>query len=313
MLLIRKLEHYQSKDDGIVLTIGNFDGIHLGHQEIIKNLKQKSVELGLPAAVMCFEPQPLEFFVGNFTPARLSRFRDKFIGLKKLGVDMMFCVRFNKSFAEKTPEDFIEEILHHNLKVKYLLVGDDFHFGKGGKGDFKLLQEYGKKLGFEVSSMSSFMKNSKRVSSTLIRQCLQNSELDLVPSLLGENFFIRGKVCHGQSLGRTINFPTANISLRRRVIPLFGVYAVTIDMPDGTLKYGLANLGLRPTVNGNEPRLEVYIFDFSGDLYTKEIKVSFVKKLRDETKFSSLCELKEQIKLDETMARKIFNLEILAN
>ncbi|MGN1392708.1 MAG: bifunctional riboflavin kinase/FAD synthetase [Succinivibrionaceae bacterium] len=308
MLLVRNFASYKTNEAGIVLTIGNFDGVHIGHREIIQKLKAEAKKLNIPSAVMCFEPQPLEFFALHKIPARLSRFKDKYRELQRLGVDILFCPHFNKEFAELSPTNFVTSILHKKLNVKYLVVGDDFHFGKSGKGDYNLLESLSSKCGFTVWSMSSFLKDSHRVSSTLIRSLLQNDMVEKVLPLLGEYFYIWGKVCHGQRLGRTISFPTANINLNRRVIPLFGVYAVIVTLPNNEQKYGIANLGLRPTVNGKEPRLEVYIFDFNEDLYTKEIKVSFVKKIRDEQKFASLTELKKQILLDETVARKLFKL-----
>ena len=304
MQLVRNINNYQKEQEGIVLTIGNFDGLHRGHQEILKHLLAESEKAGLKSAVMCFEPQPLEFFKTN-SPARLSRFRDKFLGFKNFGVDIMFCLRFNQTFAKISPEDFIENILVRAINIKKIIVGDDFRFGALGKGDFNLLQVMGKQKGFEAVSLESYIVENQRVSSTLIRQNLKLDKLENIKSLLGEDFFIRGKVAHGQEIGRTISFPTANINLNRRVTPVKGVYAVRVELKKGEWHNGVANVGVRPTVNGVEPRLDVFIFAFSGDLYCHEIKVSFIKKLRDEKKFSSVDELKNQIKLDEDFARKI--------
>src|SRR5574344_119729 len=306
MQLVRKLDNYRADSKGIVLTIGNFDGLHLGHQEILKQLLKVSHDKNLLSAVMCFEPQPLEFFNRNETPARLSRFRDKFLGFEKFGIDLLFCLNFNKSLANMSPNDFIVKILVEKLNVKQVIVGDDFHFGASGIGNFNMLCEYGKKYNFNAISLDSFIHNSCRISSTKIRKLLRCDELDHVANLIGEPFFIRGKVSHGQELGRKIDFPTANINLKRRVAPVNGVYAVTVLLPNGSVKNGMANVGTRPTVNGVEPKLEVYIINFNGELYRQEIKVSFIKKIRAEKKFSSLVQLKEQLQLDEAYARKLF-------
>lgn len=307
MRLVRKLKTYEASKAGIVLTIGNFDGLHLGHRQILNMLKAKAHESGLLAGVMCFEPQPLEFFRrGELVPARLSTFREKVIGFKELGVDTLFCLRFDHELASMPAEAFITKILCAKLNVKFLLVGDDFHFGSGGKGDFTLLQQMGTKLGFEVASMQSYCRAMTRISSTKIRALLASGKLDEVPSYLGESFYITGKVSHGKEVGRTISFPTANINLKRRQVPLAGVYAVVVTMPDGSLKHGIANVGVCPTVCGTQPRLEVFLFDFKGNLYSKQLKVSFKAKLRDEKKFSSLTELKEQLALDEQKARHLF-------
>lgn len=311
MQLIRKLANY-SADGGLALSIGNFDGLHLGHKSVLKHLLTESKKLNFPSAVMCFEPQPKEFLAHIKAPARLSRFRDKFIGLKELGIDKLFCLNFNQKFSSISAEDFIFEILYKKLNVKYLVVGDDFKFGYKGQGNYDLLLEYGKKLGFEVVSMDSFLHASKRISSTYIRELLSANDLGAIKDLLGENFFIRGKVSYGNQLGRTIDFPTANIRLQRRVAPVFGVYVVKVAFENENICrllkkkefYGVANVGFRPTVDGSENRLEVYIFDFNSSVYGEEIKVSFLQKLRDEKKFASLQELKQQILLDEIEARK---------
>ncbi|WP_294460488.1 bifunctional riboflavin kinase/FAD synthetase [uncultured Ruminobacter sp.] len=306
MHLVRNLDNYAGNADGMALTIGNFDGLHIGHRAVLGELKERAGKLGLKTGVMCFEPQPLEFLSCERIPARLSRFRDKYLGLKELSIDTLFCLKFNEKLAGLSPESFIKDILVKKLNVRLLIVGDDFRFGKKGGGGYELLSEAGKMFGFTVFSMSSYRYCGERVSSTAIRQLLSEGALEKVSEMLGEYFYIRGKVCHGRKIGSTISFPTANINLNRRVIPLFGIYAVKVGMPDGTVRYGMANVGIRPTVNGSDPLLEVFIFDFSGDLYTREIKVSFIKKLRDEIKFPSLTELKQQISRDEQETRAFF-------
>lgn len=309
MRLVRKLKTYTAESAGIVLTIGNFDGLHLGHREILRHLKEKAAQENLPACVMCFEPQPLEYFKsGAEVPARLSTFREKVYGFAKLGIDTMFCLRFDRELASMKAEDFVSEIICRRLNVRFLLVGDDFHFGQGGQGDYNLLTRMGKELGFEVASMSSYCREFTRVSSTRIRELLAQDRLTEVSSFLGEPFFITGKVSHGRELGRTISFPTANINLKRRQVPLKGVYAVNVTLPNGEVRHGIANVGVCPTVNGTKPRLEVFLLDFKGNLYSALLKVSFVAKLREERKFVSLAELKEQLALDELKARKLFKM-----
>ncbi len=306
MLLVRSLQNYESKNQGIALTIGNFDGLHLGHKSVLKKLLTGAKNRGLIPAVMCFEPQPKEFFGTGSVPARLSRFRDKFIGFKNIGIEVMYCLRFDKDFVSLSPESFVSDILNKKLNVKYIVIGDDFRFGAGGKGDYDFLKSSAQKAGFEVESLDTFENDHERISSTRIRKYLALGDLEAVKPLLGENFFIRGKVSHGRELGRTINFPTANINLNRRAVPLSGVYAVEVELPNNTVKQGIANVGLCPTVNGKIPRLEVYIFNFHQNIYYQQIKVSFLMKMRDERKFANLNELKAQISLDEENARKFF-------
>ncbi len=306
MLLVRKLNTYQRRQEGIVLTIGNFDGIHKGHRAVLAKMLQTGKGQHLQTAVMCFEPQPLEYFAKEKSPARLSRFRDKFTAFASLGVDVLFCLNFNKVLATTPAQQFITDILIAKLNVKQLIVGDDFHFGANGQGNFALLQEYGRQYGFTVSSLTSFMQGENRVSSTEIRRYLREDRLAEITGLLGEPFYICGKVSYGRQLGRTIDYPTANINLLRRVVPLQGVYAVKVYFTDGSEHLGIANVGTRPTVNGIEPKLEVHIFEFTGTLYHQSIKVSFIKKIRNEIKFASLAELKTQISKDVLCAQHIF-------
>ena len=317
MLLVRSLGHYHfsrdkdsplEKNPDIALTIGNFDGLHAGHRAVLGTLVREARKRNLKAAVMCFEPQPKEFFQKE-TPARLSRFRDKFQGFRDLGIEIMFCLRFNSELASVPPGDFVFEILRNRMHVRYLVVGDDFRFGRYGLGDYAFLKQKGREAGFETESLKSFERLHDRVSSTLVRKYLEEGRLDLAKVLLGSDYVISGKVCHGQELGRTINFPTANVNLKRRVVPVSGVYAVRAMLPDGIWRNGIANVGIRPTVDGKVPRLEVFILDYSGDLYRQEIRVAFLKKLRAERRFSSLMELKKQIQQDEAVARDFFEGE----
>lgn len=302
MHLIRGSHNILPEHQGCVLTIGNFDGVHLGHQTVLKQVQQKAETLGVPAVVMTFEPQPLELFLQSRAPARLTRLRDKYVQLSKLKLDRLLCVNFNKRFADLPPEQFIKELLVDKLGVKYLVVGDDFRFGRKRQGDFSLLQQAGKQYGFEVVSTESFCLKTKRVSSTAIRQALAHDELEQAKVMLGRHYSISGRVAHGRKLGRTIGFPTANIPLKRCVSPVSGVYVVK-TLLDGKEIGGVANVGQRPTVNGVRQQLEVHLFNFEQDLYGRQLEVCLLHKLREEVKFPSFDALKTQIELDAEAAR----------
>lgn len=284
MQLIRGSHNLGPEHRGCVLTIGNFDGVHLGHQTVLKQVKQKAKQLGLAAVVMTFEPQPLELFMRQKAPARLTRLRDKFVQLSKLDLDRLLCINFNKEFAQLPAKQFVEKLLIEQLGVKYLVVGDDFRFGKDRQGDFALLQQAGKEHGFEVVSTESFCLDTQRVSSTAIRRALASDELEAAKTMLGRDYSISGRVSHGRKLGRTIGFPTANLPLKRCVSPVSGVYVVEAEFKGQTLG-GVANVGQRPTVDGVRQQLEVHFFDFSTNLYGEQLEVCLLHKLRDEVKF----------------------------
>lgn len=302
MQLIRGSHNLRPEHRGCVLTIGNFDGVHLGHQTVLKQVKQKAKQLGLAAVVMTFEPQPLELFMRQKAPARLTRLRDKFVQLSKLDLDRLLCINFNKEFAQLPAKQFVEKLLIEQLGVKYLVVGDDFRFGKDRQGDFALLQQAGKEHGFEVVSTESFCLDTQRVSSTAIRKALASDDLDAAKIMLGRNYSISGRVSHGRKLGRTIGFPTANLPLKRCVSPVSGVYVVKAEFKGQPLT-GVANVGQRPTVDGVRQQLEVHFFDFSTNLYGEQLEVCLLHKLRDEVKFPSFEALKTQIELDAEAAR----------
>ena len=311
MQLIRgfyNLPNHSVLTNGCVLSIGNFDGVHLGHQQILARLINKSIELGLPSVVMLFEPQPREFFakkVDDLTaynvPARLMRLRDKLKYLEKSGIDFVLCVRFSERFAKLTAEEFIQDLLVKRLKVRYLSVGDDFRFGAKRAGDYHTLQEAGKTFDFTVEESHTHSFEQDRISSSLIRELLQKDKLALVEKLLGKPYSIAGRVAHGNKLGRTIGFPTANIMLNRLVVPIHGVYAVQVETKTRVFQ-GIANVGNRPTINGTKPLLEVHIFDFNRSIYGEAIEVRFIKKLRNEVKFSNFEALKQQIEKDKQQA-----------
>ncbi|MBD1559406.1 bifunctional riboflavin kinase/FAD synthetase [Vibrio sp. S9_S30] len=303
MELIRGIHNIQPCHKGCVLTIGNFDGVHLGHQQVLKQVSRRAKNMGLPTMVMTFEPQPMEFFARDKAPARLTRLRDKIVQLEKLDIQRLLCVNFNAHFSSMSAEGFIRELLVNQLDVKFLVVGDDFCFGKGRKGNFDMLKNAGKALGFEVVSTQSFKMDQLRVSSTAIREALATDDFAYAEKMLGRTYSINGRVSHGRKLGRTIGFPTANIPLKRCVSPVSGVYVVEVNGIDGSIYGGVANIGQRPTVDGIRQQLEVHLFDFNSNLYGKQLEVSLLHKLRDEIKFDSLDALTAQIELDAEAAR----------
>lgn len=304
MELIRGIHNIQQNQQGCVLSIGNFDGIHLGHNAVLSRLLKEAKRLQVPATVMTFEPQPAELFSGKNAPARLSRLRDKFVQLDKLHLDRLLCISFTHEFANLSADDFIEQLLIKKLNVKFLVVGDDFHFGYQRIGDFALLQEAGKKYGFEVVDTKSLSQDVGRVSSTRIRSALAKGNLQQAEQMLGRKYSITGRVGHGRKLGRTIGVPTANLFLKRRVSPVSGVFVVSVLGIDDTVYRGVANIGRRPTVQGERQQLEVHIFDFQGDLYGRQLEVLLEHKLRDEVRFDSFAELKIQIDKDIQQARE---------
>ena len=317
MELIRGIHNLRSEHHGCVLTIGNFDGVHLGHQAVLAQVKAKASALGVPAAVMTFEPQPQEIFQPEKAPARLTNWREKYLALRDEAIDRHVVIEFNRKFASQPPIEFIENVLVEKLGVKFLVVGDDFRFGYKREGDFALLQREGKRLGFEVVDTRSYRQQQQRVSSTAIRAALAEGDFDRAESMLGRPYQMMGKIVHGRKNGRTIGFPTANIPLKRLKSPLHGVFAVKINVgralgattnsrAEGTY-HGVANLGTRPTLNGDEVQLEVHLFDFSGNLYGQHATVTPVAKLRSEQRFASLEHLKQQIEKDAARARALLS------
>ena len=287
---------------GCVATIGNFDGVHLGHKTIIDQVKQKASQLGVPAAVMIFEPQPREFFQGAEAPPRLMPFRQKFEALLAEGVDVVLCIRFDETFRSYSGMGFIEDVLISGLGVRHLVVGDDFRFGCDRAGDFKLLQSVGQERGFTVENTRTVTVDDERVSSTRVRNALNVNGLEEAERLLGHPYRIHGRIVYGRQLGRQLNAPTANILLNQ-MPALRGVYVVRARLETGEWCDGVANIGLRPTVDGKRPSLEVHLFDFAGTLYGQHLEVVFRHGLRDEVKFDSVDELRQQIARDFDNAR----------
>ncbi|MBW5824288.1 bifunctional riboflavin kinase/FAD synthetase [Yersinia kristensenii] len=308
MELIRGIHNIRARHHGCVLTIGNFDGVHRGHQALLEQLKREGQRLGLPVMVMIFEPQPLELFAADKAPARLTRLRDKARYLAEAGVDYLLCVKFDPRFAAITAQAFVAKLLVEKLGVKFLTVGDDFRFGAERQGDFQLLQQAGAEFGFDVISTDSFCDGGLRISSTAIRQALHDDDLVLAETLLGHPYSISGRVVHGDELGRTIGFPTANLPLKRLVAPVKGVYAVDVYGLGPKPLPGVANIGTRPTVAGVRQQLEVHLLDITMDLYGRHIDVVLRAKLRNEQRFASLDALKQQIAHDVVTARTFFGL-----
>ncbi|ACL74284.1 bifunctional riboflavin kinase/FAD synthetase [Thioalkalivibrio sulfidiphilus] len=306
MELIRGAHNLRPRHRGTVATIGNFDGLHLGHQAVLGQLAEKAAELGLPTTVISFEPLPREYFLGDKAPPRLQRFRDKFLALRRFSVDRLLCLRFDRRLAEQEASAFVEDLLAERLGVKYLVVGDDFRFGRKRSGDFQLLRELGQRHGFHVARMHSFQVDGARVSSTRIREALAAGDMDTAQKLLGRPYRLNGRVAHGDKRGRTIGFPTANLRMGPRPLAVRGVYAVEVFGLNGDPVRGVANVGTRPTVGGLENRLEVHLFDVDADLYGRVLHVDLLARIREEQRFESLDALKAQIARDAQQARQFF-------
>jgi len=307
MKLIRYLPDEPLFPEGCVLTIGNFDGVHAGHRMVLNSLVEQANASNLEAVVMCFEPQPIEYFRAEAAPARVSTARDKIEQLSQTGVDALYLVRFNDALANMSAEQFVE-MLVQKLNIKLLIVGDDFCFGKNRQGNFEYLTVAGEKYGFAVQRSHSFKIENERVSSTLVRHALENGQLDKVATYLNRCYSMSGRVMHGHKRGRELGFPTANIRVKNRKTPLKGVFAVTITLESGLVYKGVANVGTRPSIEDSTAvLLEAHLFEFSGDLYGQRVVVSFGKKLRQEKKFENLEQLTTQILKDSEQARTYFN------
>ena len=305
MKIINGLKSLHDSTQGCVATIGNFDGVHLGHQTILENLKEKAKALNLPLTVISFEPLPAEYFMLN-PPARIYPLRDKIQHMSNAGVDNFLCLKFDKTLASSLPTGFIEKILIEKLKVKYLAVGDDFRFGYKREGGFHLLKKVGEANGMTVEDTSTQIQSGERISSTRIREALNNADLATANKLLGHSYQLSGRIRHGEKRGRTIGFPTVNLKVMDNIALKFGVYAVKVSGLTETPLNGVANLGTRPTVYGEENRLETHLFDFDQSVYGKHITVEFVEFIRAEHKFENFEALKKQIERDATEARLAF-------
>ena len=307
MRLIRGLQQLEPFHNGCILTIGNFDGLHLGHRLVIERLAEHGKRLQLPTVAMVFEPQPLEYFLGDHAPSRLTRLREKSIQFAKLPIDALLVLPFNRMLADYDAEKFIADILVAKLNVKHLVIGDDFHFGKARRGNFALLQAAGQVAGFAVENTHTLELDGMRISSTLIRDALQAGRLDEARIMLGRDYSVCGRVAHGDKRGRQLGFPTANVLMFRKNTPIAGVFAVTMTGLDGNAYQGVANVGVRPTVDGGAKAvLETHLFNFNADIYGCYVEVHFKHKIRDEVRFPSLEALQAQIKLDVAVGKRIF-------
>ncbi|QKT04344.1 bifunctional riboflavin kinase/FAD synthetase [Ectothiorhodospiraceae bacterium 2226] len=305
MELIRGLHNLRARHRGCAATIGNFDGVHRGHQVVLQRLHAEAERLAMPATVIIFEPQPREFFAPAAAPARLTRLREKLMQLAAQGAERVLCLRFDAALAGLSAEAFIQRVLVEGLGVRYVMLGDDFRFGRDRAGDFELLQAVGQAAGFAVERTPGFELDGRRVSSTRVREALGAGELETAARLLGRPYAMAGRVAHGDKRGRSIGFPTANIALHRPASPVQGVFAVHLCV-DGEQLPGVANVGTRPTVGGTRVLLEVHVLDFEGDLYGRHVEVAFLRKLRPEMRFESFDALRAQIATDVEAARAYF-------
>jgi riboflavin kinase/FMN adenylyltransferase len=297
-------------DRPLALTIGNFDGVHLGHRAMLERLKREAAARGLLSAVMTFEPHPREFFAPDQAPTRLSSLREKLELLAALGIDRTYVCRFSFDFARTPAEEFVQRILVRGLAVRWLLVGDDFRFGARRAGDLTLLQSLGEQDGYEVQSMHSVIAAGRRVSSTAVREALSDGDLELATALLGRPYLISGRVVKGDRIGRSLGFPTANVRMRHNRPPLYGIFAVQMRGLGPDPVHGAASLGVRPTVDTRGvPVLEVHLLDFERDIYGQHVQVEFLHKLRDEEKYPDLESLRRQIALDIAQTRSYFARE----
>lgn len=296
--------HYQR---GCVATIGNFDGVHRGHQTVLQQVLVTARQLQLPSTVIIFEPQPQEFFAPTTVPARLTRLREKILAMQRYAIDRILCLRFNAEFATWTASEFIQRVLVEGIQVQHLVVGDDFRFGQARVGNFATLQQAGGHYGFTIDRWQTFILDGERVSSTRIREALAQGNLNYASLLLGRPYTLCGRVTYGQQRGRSIGFPTANIFLHRQVSPLTGVFAVKVHGLIASPWPGVANLGTRPTIGGQQLLLEVHLFDFDQSIYGHAVEVEFIAKLREEQRFDSFESLQQQIQKDVQVAKtKLF-------
>ena len=304
MELIRGLHNMRPRHRGCVLTIGAFDGVHLGHQAVIMHLLDKSRELGVPSLVIVFEPLPREYFSPLEAPARIMSFREKFFAMRDLGVDRLLRVQFKESLRAMSAQQFLDDIFVAGLGVRYVVLGDDFRFGNDRQGDLEFIRQQGPRHGYEARPTPTFSIDGERVSSTRIREALEAADFAVAQRLLGRPYSISGKVVYGRQLGHTLGAPTANLQLDRLRAPLAGVYVVEVSGAGLVGAAGVANVGVRPTVDDSiRANLEVHLLDREVALYGQHIEVTFRHRLRAEQKFGSVDELRENIARDIGNAR----------
>ncbi len=296
----QKLAFYPT---GCAITIGNFDGVHLGHQKVLQQLIKSAQTLNLPTVSLIFEPQPQEFFAPTQAPVRLTRLREKLKFMPH--IDKVICLHFNAKLASLSAQDFIQQVLVQGLNIKHMVIGDDFRFGKRQQGDFKILQKAGQQYHFSLEKQHTYELGEQRISSTRVREALVHGDLKMAQNLLGHPFSLCGKVRYGAQKGREIGFPTANIALHRPISPMTGVFAVRVHRIKHYPLPGVANIGTRPTIDGKRLLLEVHLFDFHETIYGHYVEVEFVEKIREERQFPSFAALKIQIEQDATLARSL--------
>lgn len=295
---------------GSVVTIGAYDGLHLGHRQLLERVVSSARQRSMPAVLMSFEPTPKEFFSAAKPPARLMRFREKFEELASAGIDVFYCPRFARAMREIPAADFIRRILIHGLNTRHLVVGDDFHFARRREGGVEHLARAAAALDFELEQVPSVIADGVRVSSTAVREALAVGDLKRATTLLGRPYRMSGKIVAGEKLGRKLGYPTANVDLRRRQSAVIGIFAVRVHGLDGGPRDAVASVGSRPTFNGSKPLLEVHVFDFDGDIYGRYIHVDFIARLRDQQKFDSADELVAQMHIDADNARSILAMGV---
>lgn len=307
MELIRGLHNLRPEHRGCAVTIGNFDGVHRGHQAVLALLAQHAKRLGVPSLLMLFEPQPREYFRPQESPPRLMRLREKLLALREQPVDRVLCVRFDARFASLASEEFIQRILVEGLDARYVVVGKDFRFGNKRLGDIEQLTRAGREYGFEVAAAPTFAIDGERVSSTRIRAALAAGDLAAAARFLGRLYAMCGRVVHGNKLGRQIGIPTANIHLHRHRTPIEGIFVAELSDGGAERAPAAASVGVRPTIGGSKPLLEVHLLDFDGDIYGHHVAVNFLHKLRDERRFDSIEEMRQHILKDIDATRRYFN------
>jgi riboflavin kinase/FMN adenylyltransferase len=294
---------YSDLDAGSVVTIGAYDGLHLGHQQLLERVLHVAADKGLTTVVMSFEPTPKEFFGGTSPPARLMRFREKFDSLEARGIDLFYCPRFAAPMRDIAAADFIRRILVHGLNARHLVVGDDFHFARRREGTIEHLNAVAGVLDYDVEQVPSVVVNGVRVSSTAIRDALARGDMKTAAKLLGRPYRMSGKIVKGDRVGRTLGYPTANVDLRRRQSAVMGIFAVRVHGLEGGPHDAVASVGSRPTFAGTKPILEVHLFDFDADIYGKYIHVDFIAWLREQEKFDMVEDLVAQMDVDADNAR----------
>lgn len=305
MRLVRHLQDmpFAKLAGGSVVTIGAYDGLHLGHRQLLERVKAASAASGMPSVVMSFEPTPKEFFGGDRPPARLMRFREKFDALAAEGIHVFYCPRFGAAMRDIPAVDFVRAVLVHGLRARHIVVGDDFRFARRREGDLGQLRRMSSALGFQVEQVPSVVVNGTRVSSTAIREALWSGDVRTATALLGRPYRMSGRVVRGNRVGRSLGFPTANVDLRRRQSAVMGIFAARVYGIDGGPRDAVVSVGNRPTFNGTKPLLEVHIFDFDADIYGRYIHVDFVARLRSQHRYERIEDLVAQMHRDADNAR----------